>query len=683
MTLDDEDINDIQETSEQEKGGLADIIDRIYGKVSPAAAAAPPSSNGNRNNNTTTNNSDDQQGEPRKSFAEILVELAEKNTELLFKDQYNTPYALVHISDHNELIRLQKSKKFERLLSKWFYTNNNGKIPNAEALSNAIRVIEAKAEFDGQTIPLSLRTAWHNGDIYYDLTNDKWQCIKISKEGYWNVIQNPKVMFTRFNQIPQVIPDSDYDKNIFDEFLDLMYIHESNQRLLVKAWTISLLIPEIPHPIESVYSAKGGLKSTFCRFVKRLVDPDSLELLTIPKEKPEFVQQLYHNYLAIYDNVKHLPYWFSDEMCKAVTGVGNSKRGLYTDDEAVIYKYKLCIMLNGINNNLTEPDALDRTILTDFKRIKPEERKQEAEIEFRFDYMKPKLLGYIFDTLAKTLQIAPTVQLSDLPRMADFAVWGEAIARAMGCKELEFINAYYDNIGRQNIEATENHPLSQAIMKYFESNPQQEELAGSPKEVLEVLETTAVHSGIDTNQSSWPKSANWLSKRLNQIGSNLLEGLKIDVSVTRTIKDPTTGKVNMSSVKLRKIAPIPPIPPTDQDHEGTLDQTIGDIGDIGGISGAIKDGDDDDDQHNDKKKSSSSHISSDKQKVFWKVWNELAAMDSGIVEHNDLQDRLISTRKFYAGDAHQVIADMLKLGEIVEVDFHKYSKRKEGGEAGD
>jgi hypothetical protein len=74
---------------------------------------------------------DDDDGELRKSFAELLVELAEKNTKLLFKDQYNTPYALVRIGDHNEILRLEKSKKFERLLSKWFYTSNNGKIMSA------------------------------------------------------------------------------------------------------------------------------------------------------------------------------------------------------------------------------------------------------------------------------------------------------------------------------------------------------------------------------------------------------------------------------------------------------------------------------------------------------------------------------------------------------------------------
>ena len=53
--------------------------------------------------------------------------------------------------------------------------------------------------------------------------------------------------------------------------------------------------------------------------------------------------------------------------------------------------------------------------------------------------------------------------------MADFAIWGEAIARALGHKELEFIKIYYDNIGKQNVEAIENNALGQAIARFVSS----------------------------------------------------------------------------------------------------------------------------------------------------------------------------------------------------------------------
>jgi hypothetical protein len=316
-------------------------------------------------------------------------------------------------------------------------------------------------------------------------------------------MQDSPVLFIRFNQRAQLEPDRNYPQDIFDKFLNLMYISDQGHRLLTKVWIVSMLIPDIPHLISITFGEKGGSKSTFCRFVKRLVDPDRIELLTIPKDKAEFVQQLYHNYLAVYDNVKQLPPWFSDEACKAITGVGNSKRRFYTDDEDVIYNYKHCLMINGINNSLTEPDALDRSILTEFDRIPPEQRREESKVETEFEEMRAKLLGYILDMLVKALQIKLSIELSNLPRMADFAVWGEAIARAMGYKPMEFVNAYNENIGRQNVEALEANLLAQAIVKFVESWYDEERKItfweGSTKQALEYLNKIAQAYKIDTS----------------------------------------------------------------------------------------------------------------------------------------------------------------------------------------
>ena len=108
---------------------------------------------------------------------------------------------------------------------------------------------------------------------------------------------------------------------------------------------------------------------------------------------------------------------------------------------------------------LSEPDALDRSMMIELDRISKENRKVESDIMAEFMQLRPQLLGYIFDILVKALQIKSTIKLNDLPRMADFALWGEAIARAMGYKDLEFIQAYYENIGKQNIEAIESQSI--------------------------------------------------------------------------------------------------------------------------------------------------------------------------------------------------------------------------------
>jgi len=160
-----------------------------------------------------------------------------------------------------------------------------------------------------------------------------------------------------------------------------------------------------------------------------LVDPNKPILVTLLKNIPEFIQQVNHNYLAFYDNVKYIPYWLSDEICKAVTGMGRG-RELYSDDNDIIYEHRRIISINGINVALTEPDALGRSIFIELPDTNDIMRREKEELLAEFEKIRTKLLAYIFDTVVKALQIRPTLKLNELPPLADFVKWGEAISRA-------------------------------------------------------------------------------------------------------------------------------------------------------------------------------------------------------------------------------------------------------------
>jgi Bifunctional DNA primase/polymerase, N-terminal len=534
---------------------------------------------------------DDNSSGSSPTITQVLISLVRENALRFFKDQYDVAYTKIKVVEHAEIIALG-SKKFEYYVSKLYFDYTQGKVVSQEALNNAIRVLIAQTLFNSPTSTLNVRVAWDEKgkEIYYDLTDPQWRCIRITQQD-WEIIQDSPVLFTRFNQKAQVEPERNYSNDIFDKFLDLMHIKDPGHRLLTKVWTISLLIPELPHPINVTFGEKGGSKSTFCRFSKRLVDPDKIELFTIPKDKSEFVQQLYHNYLAIYDNVKQLPTWFSDEACKAVTGVGNTKRGLFTNDEDIIYNYKRCLMINGINNSLTEPDALDRSILTEFDRISPEQRREEAKVEAEFEEMRAKLLGYILDILVKTLQIKSTIGLTGLPRMADFAVWGESISRAMGYKPMEFVNAYKENIGRQNVEAIEANTLAQAIEKFVDIWYEEGKITfweGSTKEALEQLNKISQVYNIDTTSKAWPKAANSLTRRLRPILSNLREGLGINVVISRQTTGDIKKKKNTSTIIIEKIPPLAPLSPPEQIHAQNQDKNGGGILDGGDTTSTPK-----------------------------------------------------------------------------------------------
>jgi hypothetical protein len=62
---------------------------------------------------------------------------------------------------------------------------------------------------------------------------------------------------------------------------------------------------------------------------------------------------------------------------------------------------------------------------------------------FQADY--PRIFGGLLDAVAGGLRELPSVHLNELPRMADYAEWGEAVGRALGWGTERFLADYDDN----------------------------------------------------------------------------------------------------------------------------------------------------------------------------------------------------------------------------------------------
>ena len=165
--------------------------------------------------------------------------------------------------------------------------------------------------------------------------------------------------------------------------------------------------------------------------------------------------------------------------------------------------------------------------------------RPESEIYAEFEALKPSLLGFIFDTLSKVLTTIDSIKLSDLPRLGDFAIWGEAVARVLGYKEREFLEAYYDNIGKQNAESVEADNMGETVVKLCDALVEQKRTKwiGPIRELLNDLKMIAEAINIDTNSKDWPKLSNGLSRRLNEIRTSLLDGFSIEVNIEKLKSD--------------------------------------------------------------------------------------------------------------------------------------------------
>lgn len=464
----------------------------------------------------------DSASEARRSQANRIVELVLQGDVELFHDHLGEGFARIRVQDHYGTWRC-KGRDFRRWIAREFWAAEKTAV-KSDTLTAALNVLEAQARFDGQEHKLWNRVARLDDAIWYDLADDRWRAIRVTPDG-WALVQNPPILFRRYcHQRPQVLPVPGSKLASIGKFVNL---RDPAQFLLFQTYLVASIVPDIPHPIPVLHGPQGSAKTTHFRILRRLIDPSATETLTLPRDIKALVQQLSHQWAPFYDNVTQIPVAVSDALCRCVTGDGFSKRELYTDDEDVIYEFRRCVGLNGINVVAQRADLLDRCLLFGLEPIGPKERRSEEELWTVFEAARAGLLGATFDALAKAMAIKPTVELPGRPRMADFAEWGCAISEALGHSQQEFLDAYGDNTRSRNEEALASSAIGEMLLAFMEDRASWE---GSPTDLLQQLTSVAEQRHVNTKSRSWPKRAHALTHRINEIRPNLAA---VGIEVTR------------------------------------------------------------------------------------------------------------------------------------------------------
>ncbi|MEX1000308.1 MAG: hypothetical protein WD000_10200 [Thermodesulfobacteriota bacterium] len=469
---------------------------------------------------------------PNGSHASKLLKIVKKREDVVvFRDSHGDPFVAFEVNGIRQIWPC-RGKQFKQWLSFLYWDTYKVALP-AEARVSVIGTLEGFASFENEVKNLQCRNAWLNDGLWYDLTNDRWQAIKVTSTG-WSLIDKPPILFRRYiHNRAQVVPISGGDVRLLLKYLN---ISDTEQQLLMLVHIICALIPDFPHPIILIHGPQGSTKTTFSKIERRVIDPSVMEVSSIPKNHKELIQIIAHNAFLFFDNVSYISDAVSDLLCKAITGSSFPKRELYSDDDDVIYTFRRCLGINGINMVAMRPDLLERSIILGLDRIEPENRKQEKELMAEFENDLPHILGGIFDVLVKALALKPTVQQPALPRMADFALWGCAIAEALGATQQEFLDAYNTNIELQT-DTVINENLIASTLIAFMQDEDRKEWSDSPTKLLSELTTYANFNNVDTHDKQWPKSSNYLSRRLNELQTDLLRaGYKVTMTGGRVRK---------------------------------------------------------------------------------------------------------------------------------------------------
>ena len=374
-------------------------------------------------------------------------------------------YASIQVNDHQETFEIDsKATKTIRWLKSSYYKETR-EIHSEESFKQALDTIKGQAFYGGSTKTENIpkRISFDGYEFYYDLVSPDWKLVKISKDNIEFVGQNTSTpIFARSkNQSEQTLPNFLFDGNPIKEFCKFIKIEE-----FFSVHLITMFIPNIACPIAVIVGPQGSLKSSQSAFIKKVVDPSGAkkeeQLSHLPKNIDDLNIHLNNNYLVAFDNISWITNETSDTLCKAITGTSYSKRELYSNDNETILKFRGKIILDGITINIDNGDLNERSIIYNSETIDKKDRIGDEEAEKIFSKLLPDLLGQIFITLQKALRIYDSVkeELKELlPRMADFAIWGEAISRALGYEPNKFLDWYEAKINSGLEIQNETSPL--------------------------------------------------------------------------------------------------------------------------------------------------------------------------------------------------------------------------------
>jgi hypothetical protein len=393
-------------------------------------------------------------------------------------------------SDFQDFVRVKFFEKTDRYV-------NTSKLNDGIATFKAILNHQESARLDiVDRLSNRIHGNINTGEFLYDLATDTGEVVKITPEG-WKIVHLDRPVFRKStNILPQVMPIQDNNSEescdtktfwnrLYEEPLFLPVMRD--YRLFI-VYLVYCFIPQLSKPIlilrgdnEEDDEGEGGSgKSTLIKYIKQIVDPSSSELSSIPKDVKDLKILLSESQYIPFDNVTHIHTEVSDTLCQAVTGGTLSNRRLYTNNDLNTIRYKNSVAVNGIHLRKLKPDLRDRAIIFDMERIDDFARRTETEIEERFNKLLPELLKRIFDIISMVMkyildnpQEVNKIKISNLPRMADFALYGEIISRVVfGEKNKnEFLDYYKNKVIAQNGnwgtdgKDLENHSVVQALMK--------------------------------------------------------------------------------------------------------------------------------------------------------------------------------------------------------------------------
>ena len=436
--------------------------------------------------------------------SKILIDIA--NTHKFYSDENRLAYVEYSDSSSTTIFVPVKSEEYRNELRSCYFDIVQD-LPNKMTLSDVIDFLSVEKAKVGQKVKIFSRFGILHNTYYINQTNQQATAIEIDSTG-WR-IKDKSLLPVKFRSLttqrPIVDPIAGGDPLGIFEY---MPFSGNKQMLLAMACLCAIPIRNIVRPIIALQGTEGSGKTTVAKLLRAVFDPSYPEVLSFKKREDEFALVLYQNAVPFFDNLSRLPDHIVEMFCKATTGDGFSKRTLWTDMGLTSWGYKRPIIYTALDSPSVAPDFLDRRVLFELNRLSMSDRLEESLLLDGFKQDLPSILGGCLDLISRALEIHPNLNLHRLPRLADFAKFGTAIAMALGHTQSNFIDILNDNVNANKLMAiSKREPIVPAIISFVNDNIT---WTGKTSELLKFLSINYRPASV----TNWPNSAGVFGKRL-------------------------------------------------------------------------------------------------------------------------------------------------------------------------
>ena len=394
------------------------------------------------------------------------------------------------------------------------------------------------------------RIHYLNEALYYDpMLEENNKIIKITKYG-WEILPDTSMMnpdddrfiFMRYpHQMPQVMPSRTGDITLLDKYYDLR--NEEATLFMVKDTHVDFF-PQIRRALKQLEGPQGNGKSFRVNTMVSLIDPSDHEEgypLDKKTKNSEVIRWLHQGYFVAFDNVSEITKSQNDILAQGVSGLSQSTRSLYTNDDSFAYStFKRAIAISGITITGTESDVLDRTYGVEVPM--PKKKISDEALVEQFEKDKPHILGAIFDNLCKALSYVDdmkNIEIPDTVRLRDYAIYGCAISKAMGYTPESFLEYYMSTFEDRDFLALESNVLGTALMEYMYMVGH---FMGNLDELMTHLEITIRECNLHIT-ADYPMNSKGMGIELKKIEKNL-EAVGIKVAKGKRINNKRIYVIN-------------------------------------------------------------------------------------------------------------------------------------------